>query len=126
MNCPLRLALILVISLLLPLSGMAGLGTPEQTCDGQSTTMADGDHSTTMAGMGEKTEKGSSCCDEEKSAQLGFKVCKTGQEDCQASVVLVLPVVKFPVISSGTAIITDFNPPVPPSSSESFWRPPRV
>ena len=73
-----------------------------------------------MAGMD------GSCSDEERSAQLGYKVCKPGQENCQAPVLFVVPAVKSPVIPSGWTILASYQSGPPRSNAESFWRPPRV
>lgn len=63
--------------------------------------------------------------DEEKSAELGYKVCKTGQEDCRAPAIFTIPAMKTPVVPSGETLLAGYHPSTPLSNASSFWRPPR-
>jgi hypothetical protein len=67
-----------------------------------------------------------SCCDEERSAEIGYKVCKPGQENCHAPVLFLISAVKCPSIPPGQALLGTYDPIAPRQSSEGFWRPPRV
>lgn len=67
MSRSLRLVAVLLISFLLPLTGMAGMVAPEQPCPAHGMPMADMPHAAHMD---------ESCFDVEKSAELGYKVCK--------------------------------------------------
>jgi hypothetical protein len=112
----LRFFLIFVISLALPLSGMAGVEA--QPCPMQSMSMA------MMDGMG------ADCCnDMASSSKKGTadhgKPCKPGQE-CKSGGLLQVSIVKPPVnLFSPVAysIFSDFLPVPAPSGP---WRPPRI
>ncbi len=67
-----------------------------------------------------------SCCDHERSARLGYKVCKPGFENCQAPVLFVLtgPVLLIARFDGG--LLDTYRPSALRSDAESFWRPPRV
>lgn len=108
-----RLVVALLISFLLPLTGMAGMVAPTQPCPAHQMTMAD------MPGMD------GSCFDAEKSAKLGYKVCKTGQEDCQAPAMFTIPAMKTSIAPSGGILLAAYHPSVPLANADSFWRPPR-
>lgn len=108
------LVLALLLSLAVPPAGMAGDGAAVQPCP---------DHKMDMTDI---ASPAGSCCDEGKSAELGYPVCKAGQNDCQGPVVLAIPAVKTIVIPSIAAIFAAYDPDSPLSSAESFWRPPRI
>lgn len=113
MNRYLRFCLIFLISLALPLSGMAGIQVSTEPCpmEGVGMTMMD--------------DVGADCCQDQKSLSEHGKPCKPGQE-CKAGGMLQVSVIKTPVIVSHSVVISsssDFSPVPTPSG---VWRPPRV
>ncbi|MCE4054718.1 hypothetical protein [Pseudomonas sp. Au-Pse12] len=107
----LRCCLIFLISLALPLSGMAGIQAPTEPCPMK------------MAGMAMMDDMGMDCCNDMKSPSEHGKPCKPGQE-CKTGGILQVSVIKPPVT---------FSSPVAPSFSSDFlpdqtlsgvWRPP--
>ena len=106
----LRLCLTLLISLALPLSGMAGV--------------ADSPCPMKMAGMAMVGDMDMGCCDDMGSTVEHGKPCKPGME-CQTASVLHVTTVKSALRHSSplTSIYPDeFLPPQAPSG---VWRPPR-
>lgn len=78
----LRLLIILLLSLTLPLTGMAGIEAPMEPCPMQSMGMSE------MAGMDQD------CCQDSGTMnEHGKKSCKTGQE-CKTSSLLQIDVLK--------------------------------
>lgn len=114
-----RQLIALMLSLLLPIAGMASALAPAQHCLDK-----DMPHAMTPGDMPDM-DMDSACCDMEKSAKLGFNVCKPGQENCQSSAMLVVPVQKTAIIPTSATAPTDYTPDILPSSAETFWRPPR-
>ncbi|MFJ4440750.1 hypothetical protein ACIPZ8_01505 [Pseudomonas sp. NPDC089422] len=110
----LRLCLIVLISLALPLGGMAGGQAATEPCPMQTLGM------TMMDGMGPD------CCQDMKGGPADHgKPCKPGQE-CKTGGVLQVSVIKTsitplqPVVTSFTSSFL----PVPTPSG--VWRPPRI
>lgn len=108
-----RLILALLLSFTLPLAGMAGVAVSAQPCPDHQMSSSE------MPGMKD------SCCDEERGVELGYKVCKMGQENCQTSVMLAAPALKTPIIPCGDAFLARHTPGTPAANAETFWRPPR-
>jgi len=77
----LRLCLIFVLSLALPLSGMAGVQAPAEPCPMQA------------LGMKVMQEMGMDCCADSKAPSEHGKSCKPGQE-CKAGTMLQVSVIK--------------------------------
>lgn len=116
MSRSVRHVVVLLICFLLPLTGMASVVAPAPPCPAHQMTMADMDGMDGMDG---------SCFDEEKSAKLGYKVCKAGQEDCQAPTMFTIPAMKASIVTSGGAFLAIYNFSIPISNASSYWRPPR-
>ncbi|SEK30966.1 hypothetical protein [Pseudomonas agarici] len=109
----LRFCIIFMISLALPLSGMAGVQASAQPCPMEASGMA------MVEGMIPD------CCQDTKSPSEHGKPCKSGQE-CKTGSMLQVSVIKMPVTLSH-AVVTSFSgdfSPVPTPSG--VWRPPRV
>ncbi|UVJ46553.1 hypothetical protein NVV94_14350 [Pseudomonas sp. LS1212] len=108
-----RLCLTFLISLALPLSGIAGIEAATEPCPMKTAGMA-------MMGDVEQD-----CCQDMGSPSEHGKPCKPGQE-CKTGGMLQVSIVKPPVtLSSPSAapFSSDFLPAQAPSG---VWRPPRV
>ncbi|WP_137821598.1 hypothetical protein [Pseudomonas sp. D(2018)] len=102
----LRFLLIFLISLALPLSGMAGIEAPTEPCPMQA------------AGMSQMADMDMDCCHDH-----GKKACKTGQE-CKTGSMLQVSTLKPPVTLAGP-VLSDIHPvAVPDRSPADLWRPP--
>ncbi|MCU1726101.1 hypothetical protein NTD86_03750 [Pseudomonas sp. 7P_10.2_Bac1] len=109
----LRLCLIFVLSLALPLSGMAGVQAPAEPCPMQA------------LGMKVMQEMGMDCCADSKAPSEHGKSCKPGQE-CKAGTMLQVSVIK-PAISLRNPVTPAlFSDAVPSTTPSGVWRPPRV
>ncbi|NUU35228.1 hypothetical protein [Pseudomonas sp. C2B4] len=109
----LRCCLIFLISLALPLSGMAGIQAPTEPCPMK------------MAGMAMMDDMGMDCCNDMKSPSEHGKPCKPGQE-CKTGGMLQISTIKPPVTLSSPVVLSlssDFLPTLTPSG---VWRPPRA
>ncbi|WP_439862545.1 hypothetical protein [Pseudomonas antarctica] len=107
----LRLILVMLLSLTLPLTGMAGVPSSTEPCPMH------------MSGMQMMGDMSPDCC--QASVDHG-KACKTGQE-CKTGGLLQLsmPVFKAPLSMAhpvALGLSTDFIPDRTPSG---VWRPPR-
>ncbi len=110
----LRLLLIFMISLTLPLSGMAGVEAPTEPCPMQA------------AGMTMPADMDMDCCqDHGKMAEPGKKACKPGQE-CKTGSMLQVSIVKPPVTLTGPVLAETHPAAVPDRSPADLWRPPCV
>lgn len=109
----LRLCLILLISLALPLSGMAGVAVPVEPCPMKTSGM-------TMVG-----DMGQECCHDMAGASDHGKPCKPGQECKSGSLLQVLVVRTSPPLPTllADSFTSDFLPAKTPSG---VWRPPCV
>ena len=108
----LRVFFIFLISLSLPLTGMAGVEAPTEPCPMQASGMSH------MAGM-----DGDCCDDMGKMAEHGKKACKTGQE-CKTGSMLQVSVLKPPVTHTGPILALAPLQAVPDHSPADLWRPP--
>jgi hypothetical protein len=109
----LRCCLIFLISLALPLSGMAGVQAPTEPCPMK--TMG-------MAMMG---DMGQDCCLDMKSPSEHGKPCKPGQE-CKTGGMLQVSIIKLPV-SLPSPVVPSFSSDFLPAQAPSgVWRPPRA
>jgi hypothetical protein len=109
----LRLCLIFLISLTLPLTGMAGVQAPTEPCPMKTTGMV------MMADMG------MDCCNDMKSSADHSKPCKSGQECKNGSIVEVLAF--RPPASPLTAVMGFVvSDSAPVGTSSGVWRPPRA
>ncbi|BBP77338.1 hypothetical protein CCU68_25185 [Pseudomonas gingeri NCPPB 3146 = LMG 5327] len=110
----LRFCLLLVISLALPLSGMAGVRVSAEPCPMEMAGK------TTMDGMGPD------CCQEAKNGAIEHgKLCKPGQE-CKTASMLQVSVIKPPISLSLPAVISFSSDLLPLQTPSGVWRPPRV
>ncbi len=111
----LRLCLIFLISLALPLSGMAGVPAPTEPCPLKTMGMA------MMDGMG------MDCCQDmgkDTKASHGTP-CKPGQE-CKTGGLLQVAVFKPPVTVFSPVTQSFFSDSLPASTPSGVWRPPRA
>ncbi|WP_447750371.1 hypothetical protein [Pseudomonas nicosulfuronedens] len=110
----LRLLIILLLSLALPLTGMAGIEAPAEPCPMQSLGMSP------MAGMGQD------CCEDSgKATQHGKKDCKTGQE-CKTSSLFQVSVLKAPLPPVTPERPTLYADLILSQAPSALWRPPCV
>ncbi|KAA0963686.1 hypothetical protein [Pseudomonas sp. ANT_H12B] len=107
----LRCCLIFLISLALPLSGMAGIQSPIEPCPMKTTGM-------TM--MGDMNQDG----DMSSSADHG-KSCKPGQE-CRSASLLQVSLGKPATRLSSSQMLTIFSDSLPTQAPSGVWRPPRA
>ena len=107
----LRCCLIFLISLALPLSGMAGIQSPIEPCPMKTTGM-------TM--MGDMNQDG----DMSSSADHG-KSCKPGQE-CRSASLLQVSLGKPATRLSSSQMLTIFSDSLPIQTPSGVWRPPRA
>ena len=109
----LRFCLIFLISLALPLSGMAGVQASTEPCPMKTMGMA------MMDGMGQD------CCHDMKGPTEHGKPGKPGQE-CKTGGMLQVSIIKPPItLSSPLALSFSSHLPLVQTSS-GVWRPPRT
>ncbi|MCO6057848.1 hypothetical protein NG726_14360 [Pseudomonas sp. MOB-449] len=111
MKACLRRCLILLISLALPLSGMAGMMPPAEPCPMMASGMAMVD--------GQEHD----CCSDKASAFEHGKPCKPGQE-CKSGSLLQVPAIKAPVRLSSPLAVSLAGGFLPSRTPASVWRPP--
>ncbi|EIU3229570.1 TPA: hypothetical protein U8181_001245 [Pseudomonas aeruginosa] len=108
----LRLLIILLLSLTLPLTGMAGIEAPMEPCPMQSMGMSE------MAGMDQD------CCQDSGTMnEHGKKSCKTGQE-CKTSSLLQIDVLKASLPPAPTTAPAPYSDPILSQAPAERWRPP--
>ncbi|WP_439888828.1 hypothetical protein ACSX1C_06980 [Pseudomonas sp. MBLB4123] len=108
-----RLLLCLLLCLALPLNGLAALAVQAEPCP-----MPAQAHEASM-------QAGADCCDAQKSAQLGSKVCKNGQQ-CQSAGLPQLTPGRTPFAAADAAAPSHYSDLIPLLSPEDPWRPPRA
>lgn len=114
MKRTLRLCLIFLISLALPLGGMAGVEAPTAPCPMKS------------SGMAMMADVDLDCCDDMGTmAEHGKKACKTGQE-CKTASMLQVTIVKPPVTLSNLAPSVSYSNHFSSLTPTIVWRPPRA
>ncbi|NBF04095.1 hypothetical protein GV819_17555 [Pseudomonas sp. Fl5BN2] len=109
----LRLCLIFMLSLALPLSGMAGVQAPTEPCPMKTLGMS------MMDGMG------MDCCHEMKSLADHGKPCKPGQE-CKTGGMLQVSLIKPPISLFSPIVLPLLSDALPVQTPPGVWRPPRV
>ncbi len=109
----LRFCLIFVISLALPLSGMAGVQAPTEPCPMKT------------MGMAMMDDMGMDCCNDMKSPTEHGKPCKPGQE-CKTGGMLQVLIGKPPVTLSNPVVLSFFSDFLPIQTPSGVWRPPRA
>ena len=108
----LRLLIVLLLSLALPLTGMAGIEAPTEPCPMQSMGMGQ------MAGMDQD------CCqDLGKMTQHGKKDCKSGQE-CKTGSLLQVSVLKTAPPAATPQRPAPYTEVVLSQAPADLWRPP--
>ena len=110
----LRVILVMLLSLTLPLTGMAGVPSSTEPCPMQ------------MSNMPMMTDMSPDCCQDGANSADPGKVCKPGQE-CKTGglMQLSMPVLKAPLTRAlplAVGLSSDFIPERTPSG---VWRPPR-
>ncbi|MDY7562584.1 hypothetical protein QN382_21280 [Pseudomonas sp. 10B1] len=109
----LRFCLIFLISLALPLSGMAGVQASTEPCPMKTIGMA------MMDGMGQD------CCHDMKSPTDSGKPCKPGQE-CKTGGMLQVSIIKPPLTLSSPLVVSFSSHFLLVQTSSGVWRPPRT
>ena len=109
----LRCCLIFLISLALPLSGMAGVQAPTEPCPMKTTGMA-------MMG-----DMGQDCCLDMESPSDHGKPCKPGQE-CRTGGMLQVSIITPPVTLSSPVVLSFSSDFLPAQAPSGVWRPPRA
>jgi hypothetical protein len=114
MNRRLWLYFALFLSLALPLSGVvSAVELQKAPCPMQ------------LEGVSQVGQMTRDCCDEQKSAHAGTKVCKSGEE-CKTSSLLQVLSVKAPLLVGHQPAVVSFNAFIPSPAPNGVWRPPRV
>ncbi|AIC19662.1 MULTISPECIES: hypothetical protein [Pseudomonas] len=109
----LRFCLVFLISLALPLSGMAGVQAPTEPCPMKT------------QGMAMMDDMGMDCCNDMKSPVEHGKPCKPGQE-CKTGGMLQVSIVKPAVTLSHPVVLFFSSYFLPAQSPSGVWRPPRA
>lgn len=109
----LRFCLIFLISLALPLSGMAGVQAPTELCPMKT------------MGMAMMDDMGMDCCNDMKSPVEHGKPCKPGQE-CKTGGMLQVSILKPPVTVFSPVVVSLISDSLPIQTPSGVWRPPRV
>ncbi|QAY86802.1 hypothetical protein [Pseudomonas arsenicoxydans] len=109
----LRFCIIFMISLALPLSGMAGVQAPTEPCPMKT------------MGMAMMDDMGMDCCNDMKSPSEHGKPCKPGQE-CKTGGMLQVSIIKPPVTLSIPVVLSISGNFLPVQTPSGVWRPPRV
>ncbi|UVE16500.1 hypothetical protein NVV93_12855 [Pseudomonas sp. LS44] len=109
----LRFYLIVLLSLALPLSGMAGLATATEPCPMKA------------AGMEMMGDMDQDCCEYLGNPSDHGKPCKSGQE-CKTASQLQVSSVKPPVTLSSPIVVSFSSDLLPAQVPSGVWRPPRV
>ncbi|EPJ76099.1 MULTISPECIES: hypothetical protein [unclassified Pseudomonas] len=109
----LRCCLIFLISLALPLSGMAGIQSPTEPCPM---------HTTGMTMMGDMNQD---CCGDMSSSADHGKPCKPGQE-CRSASLLQVSLGKPATRLSSPQMLTIVSALLPAQAPSGVWRPPRA
>jgi len=109
----LRLCLIFMLSLTLPLSGMAGVAASTEPCPMKT------------MGMTMMNDMGLDCCNDAKSFIEHGKPCKPGQE-CKAGSMLQVLLFTPPVPLFNPVVLSFFSDSLPMQTPSGVWRPPRA
>ncbi|WP_294167168.1 hypothetical protein [Pseudomonas sp.] len=109
----LRFCLIFMISLALPLSGMAGVQAPTEPCPMKT------------MGMAMMDDMGMDCCNDMKSPSEHGKPCKPGQE-CKTGGMLQVSILKPPITVFSPVVLSFSSDSLPVQTPSGVWRPPRV
>ncbi|WP_025858742.1 hypothetical protein [Pseudomonas sp. CHM02] len=107
----LRVILVMLLSLTLPLAGMAGVPSSTEPCPMK------------MSDMQMMTDMSPDCCQD--SVEHG-KACKPGQECKTGSLLqLSLPVLKAPSTLAHPLLVGSSSDFIPDRTPSGVWRPPR-
>ena len=109
----LRFCLIFMISLALPLNGMAGVQAPTEPCPMKT------------MGMAMMDDMGMDCSNDMKSPTEHGKPCKPGQE-CKTGGMLKVSILKPPVTVFSPVVVSYLSDSLPLQTPSGVWRPPRV
>lgn len=110
----LRFFLVLLLSLALPLTGMAGVPSSTEPCPMQ------------VPGLTMMTDMSPDCCQDGAHGDHSGKACKPGQE-CKSGVMLQLsvPVLKAPLTQALPVVASLSSGFIPDRTPSGVWRPPR-
>ena len=109
----LRLCLVCLLSLALPLSGMAAVQMPADPCPMQA------------AGSAMSDAMLPDCCQDMGSASESGKSCKPGQE-CKTASLLQVSLIKAAALASSPLSISFSSAFMPAQAPSGVWRPPRI
>lgn len=111
----LRFLLVLLLSLALPLTGMAGVPSSTEPCPMQ------------MSDMQMMSDMAPDCCQDGATPADHSKSCKPGQE-CKTGGMLQLsmPVLKAPATVSHALLVGVSSDFIPDRTPSGVWRPPRT
>lgn len=113
MKRSLQLCLVFLISLALPLSGMAGVQVQVNPCPMKA------------AGMVTMADTAADCCQDMGGPSEHGKPCKSGQE-CKSASLLQVATMNPPVALSCPVVISLSSTLLPIQTPSGVWRPPRV
>ncbi len=114
MNLHLR-CLLLLLSIALPLNGLASALTSMQVCPQRMTAQV--------------SAKAHDCCAHQQTVQpkpSAFKFCKYAGECYKAGSVLQVSVIQPPLLPMAHHVLPLAPVLMPLAASDSFWRPPRL
>lgn len=111
----LRLCLVVLLSLTLPLAGMAGVRPPADPCPMRAAGL------TAMPDMPDMVPD---CCDEAGAPAGHGQPCKPGQE-CKTASLLQVAIVKPPATLASPPAPAACRDSLPERTTPGVWRPPR-
>lgn len=114
----LRLCLVALISLALPLSGMAGIQVQVEPCPMKTAAMAKMAPEASM-------DAGPDCCQDMGNPSDHGKPCKPGQE-CKTASLLQVLTMKPPATMASSIVVSFFSDTPLNQTPSGVWRPPRV
>lgn len=114
----LRLCLVVLLSLTLPLAGMAGVRPPADPCPMRAAGL------TAMPDMPDMPDMVPDCCDEAGAPAGHGQPCKPGQE-CKTASLLQVAIVKPPATLASPPAPAACRDSLPERTTPGVWRPPR-
>lgn len=127
MNAWLRTISRLTLCLVLLLTTLGGQAAQHRPCmsDGADHSMYG--HAAALADDAKTdADKEHDCCDQEKSARLGIKVCKPGTMQCPAPVFVLQPPSELLSGGSPATPLFIYRFSLSSAPAATFWRPPRA
>jgi hypothetical protein len=120
MKLCIRLCLLLILSIALPVTGMA-----QVLMTAGSSSMDHANHQVSMAKMGSTpvADTEHECCAQHEQGDP--TVCKTGQE-CKTSSLLKITSMKPPLVALGQHVSVPYHGLIPSLVPDAVWHPPRA